>query len=99
MKKKKYFENFQKAAPRFELGVKDLQSSALPLGHATRKISFWVFNIKTQKSQTIQFLIIENIKSYSQKNKCTERKTAALGGRDSCGGGTQSPAQVWLHQP
>ncbi len=23
-----------KAAPRFELGVKDLQSSALPLGHA-----------------------------------------------------------------
>ena len=26
------------AAPRFELGVKDLQSSALPLGHATRKI-------------------------------------------------------------
>ena len=27
--------SFQKeAAPRFELGVKDLQSSALPLGHA-----------------------------------------------------------------
>ena len=25
---------FQKAAPRFELGIKDLQSSALPLGHA-----------------------------------------------------------------
>ena len=24
----------KKAAPRFELGVKDLQSSALPLGHA-----------------------------------------------------------------
>lgn len=24
----------QKAAPRFELGIKDLQSSALPLGHA-----------------------------------------------------------------
>ena len=24
----------EKAAPRFELGVKDLQSSALPLGHA-----------------------------------------------------------------
>jgi hypothetical protein len=23
-----------KAAPRFELGIKDLQSSALPLGHA-----------------------------------------------------------------
>ena len=26
--------NFKKAAPRFELGIKDLQSSALPLGHA-----------------------------------------------------------------
>ena len=25
---------FKKAAPRFELGIKDLQSSALPLGHA-----------------------------------------------------------------
>jgi hypothetical protein len=24
----------KEAAPRFELGVKDLQSSALPLGHA-----------------------------------------------------------------
>ena len=24
----------KKAAPRFELGIKDLQSSALPLGHA-----------------------------------------------------------------
>ena len=26
-----------KAAPRFELGIKDLQSSALPLGHAARR--------------------------------------------------------------
>ena len=26
--------DFKKAAPRFELGIKDLQSSALPLGHA-----------------------------------------------------------------
>ena len=26
---------FLKAAPRIELGIKDLQSSALPLGHAT----------------------------------------------------------------
>ena len=26
--------NLKKAAPRFELGIKDLQSSALPLGHA-----------------------------------------------------------------
>ena len=28
---------FKKAAPRFELGIKDLQSSALPLGHAAVK--------------------------------------------------------------
>ncbi len=29
----------KKAAPRFELGIKDLQSSALPLGHAAEKDS------------------------------------------------------------
>lgn len=31
----KYF--IDQAAPRFELGVKDLQSPALPLGHAAKK--------------------------------------------------------------
>ncbi len=30
----KYVMKLKKAAPRFELGIKDLQSSALPLGHA-----------------------------------------------------------------
>ncbi len=30
----KYVDKIKKAAPRFELGIKDLQSSALPLGHA-----------------------------------------------------------------
>ena len=42
----KFFENFiikcvkklNKAAPRFELGIKDLQSSALPLGHAADRV-------------------------------------------------------------
>ena len=29
--------NLKKAAPRFELGIKDLQSSALPLGHAAER--------------------------------------------------------------
>ena len=33
----KYLKKFKKAAPRFELGIKDLQSSALPLGHAAEK--------------------------------------------------------------
>ncbi len=28
----------KKAAPRFELGIKDLQSSALPLGHAAQRV-------------------------------------------------------------
>ena len=35
---------FKKAAPRFELGIKDLQSSALPLGHAAEKDSNESFN-------------------------------------------------------
>lgn len=33
--KLKYF--IDEAAPRFELGIKDLQSPALPLGHAAKK--------------------------------------------------------------
>ena len=49
--KLKFFENFiikcikklNKAAPRFELGIKDLQSSALPLGHAAEKDSLGSF--------------------------------------------------------
>ena len=32
----KYVDKIKKAAPRFELGIKDLQSSALPLGHTAR---------------------------------------------------------------
>ena len=31
---KRIKRKLKKAAPRFELGIKDLQSSALPLGHA-----------------------------------------------------------------
>ena len=33
----KYVGKLKKAAPRFELGIKDLQSSALPLGHAAER--------------------------------------------------------------
>ena len=33
----------EKAAPRFELGIKDLQSSALPLGHAAEEKSSYPF--------------------------------------------------------
>lgn len=35
IRKPKYF--IDQAAPRFELGIKDLQSPALPLGHAAKK--------------------------------------------------------------
>ena len=43
----------KKAAPRFELGIKDLQSSALPLGHAAGKDSsesFYDLNSKVSHS-------------------------------------------------
>lgn len=40
----KYF--IDQAAPRFELGVKDLQSPALPLGHAAKKS-----DLKSRKEQ------------------------------------------------
>ena len=33
----KVVDRLVKAAPRFELGIKDLQSSALPLGHAAEQ--------------------------------------------------------------
>ncbi len=45
--------NLKKAAPRFELGIKDLQSSALPLGHAAEKDaieSFYDLNSKATHS-------------------------------------------------
>ena len=34
--KSKTIELYLKAAPRFELGIEDLQSTALPLGHTAR---------------------------------------------------------------
>ena len=47
----------KKAAPRFELGIKDLQSSALPLGHAALKgiESLHVDRISTE-NQSVLFL-------------------------------------------
>ena len=49
----KLVSNLKKAAPRFELGIKDLQSSALPLGHAAEKDSnesFYDLNSKVSHS-------------------------------------------------
>ena len=48
-----FFDKIKKAAPRFELGIKDLQSSALPLGHAAEKDpieSFYDLNSKVSHS-------------------------------------------------
>lgn len=52
----KYF--IDQAAPRFELGVKDLQSPALPLGHAAKKS-----DLKSRKEQVFIhiFLLITKI--------------------------------------
>ncbi len=61
----KFLENFiikclkklNKAAPRFELGIKDLQSSALPLGHAAEKDSIESFNdLNSKVSHSLLFI-------------------------------------------
>ena len=63
--KLKFFENFiikfvkkiNKAAPRFELGIKDLQSSALPLGHAALKGSIEAsYDINSKMTHSILFI-------------------------------------------
>ena len=46
-----------KAAPRFELGIKDLQSSALPLGHAADKDSIESFyDLNSKVSHSLLFI-------------------------------------------
>ncbi len=61
----KFFENFiikfvkklNKAAPRFELGIKDLQSSALPLGHAAEKDSIESsYDLNSKVSHSLLFI-------------------------------------------
>lgn len=47
----KYF--IDQAAPRFELGVKDLQSPALPLGHAAKKS-----DLKSRKEQVLNLILL-----------------------------------------
>ena len=86
--KLKFLENFiikcvkklNKAAPRFELGIKDLQSSALPLGHAAEKDSiepFYDLNSKMSHSLLIicnghgeDVIASEIIKRLLKKLKC-----------------------------
>ncbi len=47
----------KKAAPRFELGIKDLQSSALPLGHAAEKDSVESFyDLNSKVSHSLLFI-------------------------------------------
>ena len=63
--KLQFFESFiadiitdlKKAAPRFELGIKDLQSSALPLGHAAEKDSIESFyDLNSKVSHSLLFI-------------------------------------------
>ena len=54
---KKIKRKLKKAAPRFELGIKDLQSSALPLGHAAEnEILISSSNGISQAQQKLLFL-------------------------------------------
>lgn len=52
---RRIFRKIIKAAPRFELGIKDLQSSALPLGHAAENEIF--ISNSNRISQTEQNLL------------------------------------------
>ncbi len=52
--------NFKKAAPRFELGIKDLQSSALPLGHAADRDLIESLNNNPNSNASHSLLIICN---------------------------------------
>ncbi len=53
----KFVKKFKKAAPRFELGIKDLQSSALPLGHAAEKDSIESFyDLNSKVSHSLLFI-------------------------------------------
>ncbi len=53
----KLFTNLKKAAPRFELGIKDLQSSALPLGHAAEKDSIESFtDLNSKVTHSLLFI-------------------------------------------
>ena len=53
----KYAKKLNKAAPRFELGIKDLQSSALPLGHAAEKDSIESFyDLNSTVSHSLLFI-------------------------------------------
>ena len=50
------FRKGKKAAPRFELGIKDLQSSALPLGHAAN--AEFLLPLADRISHTIGSLLV-----------------------------------------
>ena len=53
----KIFYNLKKAAPRFELGIKDLQSSALPLGHAAeRELVESFYDLNSQATHSLLFI-------------------------------------------
>ncbi len=62
----------KKAAPRFELGIKDLQSSALPLGHAAAEALIY------QTFETSWRKILE-VKNTSVPDFCFELSSSESG--------------------
>ena len=76
----KVVEKIIKAAPRFELGIKDLQSSALPLGHAAEGDLIESPNNPTSNASHSLIIVcnghgediiaFEIIKRFLKKNKC-----------------------------
>ena len=54
----KILTNLKKAAPRFELGIKDLQSSALPLGHAAGRDKDMIESLNDPTSNTYHYVLI-----------------------------------------
>ncbi len=53
----KFIKKLNKAAPRFELGIKDLQSSALPLGHAAEEDSIESFyDLNSKGTHSLLFI-------------------------------------------
>ena len=45
VKKSNGIDVYLKAAPRFELGIEDLQSTALPLGHTAILLIIYIYYI------------------------------------------------------
>ena len=86
----KLVTKLKKAAPRFELGIKDLQSSALPLGHAADRDMIKSHNDPTSNGSHSLLIIcnghgeyviaLEIIKRFLKKTKINKVEVMPLVG-------------------